>query len=220
MVEKLKNRVMQNIAIVITIMIIISTAVLSCFVSDNIEKILDKIVSYLGILAIPLVIWYFNIRKEKEENLRKEEQKIQTINEKLSGYRNSIITFLKKTKEAVPSESIDDTLKNMPINSEEDEEAYRFLAGSGGGQENLAIKEINSKIPMRCQDSFPGKDLYSCIELLVFLNIIRREEGLFVFCERLYYDIEEIHQYFEKLIEKVENGEYDSNIREFIEREI
>ena len=217
MVEKLKNRVMQNIAIVITIMIIISTAVLSCFVSDNIEKILDKIVSYLGILPIPLVIWYFNIRKEKEENLRKEEQKIQTINEKLSGYRNSIITFLKKTKEAVPSESIDDVLKNMPINSEE---ALENLEAFGPGQENLAIKEINSKIPMRCQDSFPGKDLYSCIELLVFLNIIRREEGLFVFCERPYYDIEEIHQYFEKLIEKVENGEYDSNIREFIEREI
>lgn len=210
MVEKLKNWVMQNIAIVITIMIVISTAVLSFFVPDNIEKIFDKIFSYLGVVAIPLVVWYLGNQKELNEQKRFEEEQEQTIIHEVKQYKNNIISFLEKTKEGVPTQSIDDELKDLP----EDSEDYDDVTG----MELIYIRKINDNIcniDKRCKDVLLGSDPNNFIRLLALLQIVKYNEGDPYFPE-MPEEIKEIHQYFEKLIEKVKNGEYDIQIREFL----
>lgn len=217
MVEKLKNWVMQNIAIVITVMVVISIAILSCFMPDNIEKIFDKIFSYLGVVAIPLVVWYLGNQKElneqkrlEEERLNQEKQREQDISDRLNEYKKQIVDLIKQAKENCFSDFLyaDGSIKN-------------------GVEPNWALQFQEDNLQSLFRQMFNGEDPTLITDLLRKLKILTWNENTEEFWmltaadyEYKYDDAASFFKTLETIIEKVENGEYDSNIREFIEREI
>lgn len=218
MVEKLKNWVMQNIAIVITVMVVISIAILSCFMPDNIEKIFDKIFSYLGVVAIPLVVWYLGNQKElneqkrlEEERLNQEKQREQDISDRLNEYKKQIVDLIKQAKENCFSDFLyaDGSIKN-------------------GVEPNWALQFQEDNLQSLFRQMFNGEDPTLITDLLRKLKILTWNENTEEFWMLTAADYEykydddaaSFFKTLETIIEKVENGEYDSNIREFIEREI
>ncbi|MGL4561544.1 MAG: hypothetical protein ACRCV0_04565 [Brevinema sp.] len=174
--------------------------------NSKIADIIDKIFNYLGIVAIPIVLFYFQKKNKSDEMKIKYKPKSVAV-------RIKIITFLNFYKNIVKSYS-KGAIENYNNNNVTNKDSlYPHL---------LKSLEFNS-IMKQSFGIIKNEDVDFFNELFSFLNLIKSKDGrevYFISCnfpDRLVREDWEIYiSEIDTFKEKFEKKEYDSQILEFI----
>ena len=188
------------------ILIIIGVAILGALSihfppgNTEFEKMLDKAVEYVGVLAIPLVIfWWANREQRKKDELDKLEKKKEEAEQKI---------LLEKHK------------NNLLIIYDELLVYFKLIEERRNRENNMYSKlpiykqKFAQYLPQLLLELYNPIDSKFYNKLFIFLGILNEEQTEF----NIPFDsTKEADKYLHQIIQEINNNEYDHSIIKFIQ---